>query len=78
MTVDEGLAMARAAGLDRLDAQLLLAHLSGRSRVWLRVCETERLVQVESQLRKLHDVRAVRRHPPDHPVFGGLEGFFRG
>lgn len=35
MTVDDGLALARAAGLDRLDAQLLLAHLSGRSRAWL-------------------------------------------
>lgn len=35
MTVDDGLALARGAGLDRLDAQLLLAHLSGRSRAWL-------------------------------------------
>lgn len=35
MTVDEGLASARAAGLDRLDAQLLLAHLTGRTRAWL-------------------------------------------
>ncbi len=35
MTVDEGLALARAAGLARLDAQLLLAQLAGRSRAWL-------------------------------------------
>lgn len=35
MTVDEALALARAGGLDRLDAQLLLAHVSGRGRAWL-------------------------------------------
>ena len=35
MTVDEALALARARGIDRLDAQLLLAHVSGRPRTWL-------------------------------------------
>jgi release factor glutamine methyltransferase len=35
MTVDEALALARARGVDRLDAQLLLAHASGRPRTWL-------------------------------------------
>jgi release factor glutamine methyltransferase len=35
VTVDEALAQARTRGLDRLDAQLLLAHVSGRSRAWL-------------------------------------------
>ena len=34
-TVAEALAAARAAGLDRLDAQLLLAHRLGRDRGWL-------------------------------------------
>lgn len=34
MTVDEALARARAHGLARLDAQLLLAHATGRSRTW--------------------------------------------
>lgn len=34
-TVAEALAAARAAGLDRLDAQLLLAHHLGRDRGWL-------------------------------------------
>lgn len=34
-TVAEALAVARAAGLDRLDAQLLLAHHLGRDRGWL-------------------------------------------
>ena len=45
--------------------------------VWLRVQEGERLAQVESQLHKLHDVHAVRRHPPDHDVFNNLEDFFQ-
>jgi acetolactate synthase-1/3 small subunit len=61
-----------------VDGILCLPLDSGRtSRIWLRVREDERLHQVESHLRKLHDVRAVRRHPPDHAVFGSLEAFFR-
>lgn len=47
------------------------------SRIWLRVREGDRLSQVESQLHKLHDVHEVRRHPPDHGVFGHLEDFFQ-
>lgn len=35
MTIDEALAMARARGVDRLDAAVLLAHVTGRSRTWL-------------------------------------------
>lgn len=35
MRVDVALAQARAAGLDRADAEILLAHCSGRSRVQL-------------------------------------------
>lgn len=46
------------------------------SRIWLRVPAGERLAQIESQLRKLHDVHRVRRHPPDHTVFNHLESFF--
>jgi len=34
-SVDQALAAARAAGLDRLDAQLLLARELGRTRAWL-------------------------------------------
>ena len=34
-TVDELLAHARALGVDRLDAQCLLAHAASRSRAWL-------------------------------------------
>lgn len=47
------------------------------SQIWLRVQEGERLAQVESQLHKLHDVYAVRRHPPDHAVFDHMQGFFQ-
>ncbi len=47
------------------------------SRVWLRVRESGRLLQVESQLHKLHDVHDVRRHPPGHAVFEHLEAFFQ-
>jgi release factor glutamine methyltransferase len=35
MTVGQALAAARAAGVARLDAQQLLAHVTGRSRTWL-------------------------------------------
>lgn len=35
LTVDDFLAQARRQGLDRLDAQLLLAHHLGRSRAWV-------------------------------------------
>lgn len=34
-TVRDALAAARAAGLDRLDAQVLLGHVLGRNRAWL-------------------------------------------
>jgi release factor glutamine methyltransferase len=34
-TIADALARARALGVDRLDAQLLLAHLTGRTRTWL-------------------------------------------
>lgn len=37
MTVDQALAEARARGLDRLDAHLLLAHALGRTRSWVMV-----------------------------------------
>ncbi len=47
------------------------------SQIWLRVQETERLAQVESQLHKLHDVHSVKRHPPDHAVFDHMQGFFQ-
>lgn len=47
------------------------------SRIWLLVAEDRRLPQLVSQLEKLEDVRAVRRHGADHAVFERLEEFFR-
>ncbi len=51
---------------------------AAESRMWLLVREEERLEQVEKQLRKLEDVRAVRHANADHAVFLELEAFFRG
>ena len=42
-TVGEALAAARAAGLDRLDAQLLLAHHMGRDSTWLLAHDSDSL-----------------------------------
>ena len=42
-TVAAALAAARRRGIDRLDAQLLLAHAFGRSRAWLLAHDDERL-----------------------------------
>ncbi|HEX7045468.1 MAG TPA: acetolactate synthase small subunit [Burkholderiales bacterium] len=47
------------------------------SRIWLLVNEDRRLEQLEKQLRKLEDVRAVQRHGATHEVFVRLEEFFR-
>jgi acetolactate synthase-1/3 small subunit len=47
------------------------------SRIWLLVNEDRRLEQMEKQLLKLEDVRAVRRHGASHDVFLRLEEFFR-
>jgi len=42
-TVREAIGAARAAGLDRLDAQLLLGHVIGRERAWLLAHDDELL-----------------------------------
>lgn len=42
-TLQDALSAARAAGLDRLDAQLLLGHVLGRSRAWLLAHDDEAL-----------------------------------
>jgi release factor glutamine methyltransferase len=42
-TVAEALAAARALGLDRLDAQLLLAHHLDRDRTWLLAHDSDPL-----------------------------------
>jgi release factor glutamine methyltransferase len=42
-TVREAIGVARAAGLERLDAQLLLGHVIGRDRAWLLAHDDEPL-----------------------------------
>ena len=69
-----GLFSRRAFNVDGI---LVMPISDGRSRIWLRVQESERLQQVENQLYKLYDVHDVRRHPPDHDVFCNLEHFFQ-
>lgn len=47
------------------------------SRIWLLVKTDRQIDQIEKQLRKLEDVRDVRRHGASHEVFVRLEDFFR-
>ena len=47
------------------------------SKIYLQVGEEDRLEQVIKQIEKLSDVRAVVRCQPGHPVFSGLEPYFR-
>ena len=47
------------------------------SRIWLLVCEDERLEQMVRQLEKLVDVLGVARHGADHPVFAQLGEYFQ-
>ncbi|MFL6656068.1 MAG: acetolactate synthase small subunit [Sulfurifustis sp.] len=48
-----------------------------QSRIWLLVKTDRQIEQIEKQLRKLEDVRDVRRHGASHEVFVRLEEFFR-
>ncbi|WP_157263510.1 peptide chain release factor N(5)-glutamine methyltransferase [Azohydromonas aeria] len=57
-TVRESLARARALGLDRLDAQLLLAHHLGRPRSWLLAHDDALLTAAQ---REAFDADAARR-----------------
>lgn len=57
-TVREALARARALGLDRLDAQLLLAHHLGRPRSWLLAHDDAALTAAQ---RTAFDADAARR-----------------
>ena len=59
-TVGQALAQARALGLDRLDAQLLLAHRLGRSRSWLLAHDDAPLAPPDAQAcRQLFERRAA-------------------
>lgn len=49
-SVDEAIASARAQGLDRLDAQLLLAHVTGRGRAW-QIAHGDALLDVDEAAR---------------------------
>lgn len=59
VTVDALLAEARACGLDRLDAQLLLAHAAQRRREWVLAHGDDRLdAELTARVRALFDQRA--------------------
>ena len=49
ITVSQALAAARAAGLDRLDAQLLLGHVLQQSRTWLLAHDEAPLLPAQTQ-----------------------------
>jgi release factor glutamine methyltransferase len=49
LSIAQALARARAQGIDRLDAQLLLAHRLGRSRTWLLGHDETRLTAADTQ-----------------------------
>ena len=53
MTVDEALALARAQGVERGDAQTLLAHLTGQGRAWLVTHGDADVPGAEAALRRL-------------------------
>lgn len=52
MTIDEALALARQLGVERGDAQALLAHLTGRDRAWL-ITHGDAPVDAETSLHRL-------------------------
>ena len=45
------------------------------SRMWLRVNESEKLVQVIKQVEKLPDVLQLQRHGADHEIFAMVGRF---
>ena len=53
MKVDEALALARALGVERGDAQALLAHLTGQGRAWLVTHGETPVPGAEAALRRL-------------------------
>ncbi len=59
MRVADALALARARGLDRLDAQLLLAHLLQRGRAWLLAHDDDHLA--DDSARRFVELMGRRR-----------------
>ncbi|MCE4537660.1 peptide chain release factor N(5)-glutamine methyltransferase [Pelomonas sp. P7] len=55
MTVDEALALARRLGVERGDAQALIAHLAGRDRTWLITHGDAPVPGAEAALQRLAD-----------------------
>ncbi|MCE4552956.1 peptide chain release factor N(5)-glutamine methyltransferase [Pelomonas cellulosilytica] len=53
MTVDDALALARRLGVERGDAQALLAHLTGRDRAWLITHSDATVDGADAALRRL-------------------------
>ncbi|MBL8275768.1 MAG: peptide chain release factor N(5)-glutamine methyltransferase [Pelomonas sp.] len=53
MTVEEALALARALGVERGDAQTLLGHLTGQNRAWLVTHGDARVPGADAALRRL-------------------------
>ncbi|RZL88536.1 MAG: peptide chain release factor N(5)-glutamine methyltransferase, partial [Variovorax sp.] len=53
MTVDEALAVARQLGVERGDAQAVLAHLAGRGRSWLVTHGDAAVPGADAALRRL-------------------------
>lgn len=68
MRVAEALAMARAQGLDRLDAQLLLAHRLDRPRVWLIAHDDEPITEDQAMAYRQDVLRRANGVPLAHLV----------
>jgi release factor glutamine methyltransferase len=58
LSVGGALARARAAGLDRLDAQLLVGHVAGRPRTWLLAHDDAALDDAQAAALDVLDARA--------------------
>jgi release factor glutamine methyltransferase len=67
MHVAGAMALARERGVDRLDAQLLLAHRLGRPRSWLLAHDDAPLAPADEQAFLQAVVATSRRHAAGVP-----------
>jgi release factor glutamine methyltransferase len=76
LSVAQALQAARALGVDRLDAQLLLAHHLGRSRTWLLAHDDALLTPAQADPLREHLARRAEGEPlaylVGHKEFHGL------
>jgi release factor glutamine methyltransferase len=72
-TVGQAMAAARAAGLERLDAQLLLAHVLQHPRSWVLAHDDARLGA--SDEKRYRDLCALRADDMPLPYLTGERGF---